>query len=72
MPKCPECKVRIKYLHNYHQVNRSAILDNYGKMIYGKNIINKESETYECPECSEILFNNHEMAEKFLRGETNG
>jgi hypothetical protein len=70
MPKCPKCKKEIDYLKYYepreayyHFRVRQSLADY--EMIELLDL--DEVGDFECPECSEVLFNDEAEAEKFLR-----
>ena len=75
MPRCPKCGKEIDHLRDF-----SAIWQEYNLTVDKDGVMHYEfidaslpvdiDDEYQCPECSEVLFNDEEEAVKFLKGET--
>lgn len=74
MAKCPKCGKEIDYLRDFSpawQEFRATIgqdgymsfepMDNY-------EVMDREDDEYECPECTRVLFTDQVQAENFLKG----
>jgi len=75
MPKCPKCGKEIDYLRDFSPVWCEYNLrigengEEYYEFVDDSLPMDNINDEYECPECSEVLFKNHDDAVKFLRGE---
>ena len=72
MPKCLKCKEEINtlYFSKTRNITGSVGLDKDGDMEFDEDYnIHDQQEpyAYRCPDCDEILFEDDEEAEKFLR-----
>lgn len=75
MPKCPKCGKEIDYLKDYFPVWQEYNMrinengEEYYEFVDDSIPMDEMNDEFECPECCEILFRNHDDAVKFLRGE---
>jgi len=75
MPKCPKCGKEIDYLKDYFPVWQEYNMrinengEEYYEFVNDSIPMDVMNDEFECPECGEILFKNHDDAVKFLRGE---
>ena len=71
MTKCPKCKEEIENLNfsKTKEISGSVVFDGNDIEFIEEFDIYEEQKphTYRCPECNEILFENDEEAEEFLR-----
>jgi hypothetical protein len=71
MAKCFKCNAKINYLHAYTENKYTFELGDDGKEVYNPMHEIDYPHCFECPECSEILFEGNNCiseATEFLEG----
>jgi transcription initiation factor IIE alpha subunit len=69
MSTCPKCGVEIHQLNNFQSMESKYSLDEKGDYEFRESFDAGNTNDYECPECSEVLFTDEDKALEFLQSE---